>query len=154
MRDDVPEAPTGTDNTAVLRRHFEEVLNLGRLDVIDDIYSEQYVLDAPFTADGMAQSGSLTSGRQGLRQRVQLFRTAFPDIRFSVEEFLSDGDAVAARYTFRGTQLGPFGDIEASGRTITITGILVAHFEAGQIYEAFSEFDSGEMVRQLTAERA
>lgn len=141
------------ENTAVLRRHFDEVLNLGRLDVIDDIYSEGYVLDAPFTSDGTAQSGSVTSGRQGLRERVQLFRSAFPDITFSVEEFVSDGDTVVARYTFRGTQLGPFGDIGASGRKIVITGVLVAHFHHGQIYEAFSEFDSGEMVRQLTAGR-
>lgn len=146
------EAPDGTDNTAVLRRHFEEILNLGRVDVIDDIYSEGYVLDAPFTSDGTAKSGSVTSGRQGLRERVQLFRSAFPDIVFSVEEFLSDGDRVAARYTFRGTQLGPFGDIEPSGRKIAVTGILVAHFDDGQIYEAFSEFDSGDMVRQLTGQ--
>jgi steroid delta-isomerase-like uncharacterized protein len=140
----------GTVMKAVVRRHFEEVLNLGSVDVIDDLYSDDYILDAPFSSDGTPQEHAVTSGREGLRERVELFRTAFPDIRFSVEEMLAEGDAVAARYVFRGTHLGRFGDIEATGRTLSVTGILVAHFRAGTIYEAFSAFDSGDMLRQLS----
>ncbi|MDQ6725082.1 MAG: ester cyclase [Actinomycetota bacterium] len=139
----------GDDMKAVLRRHFEEVLNLGRVDVIDELYSEDYVLDAPFSADGTPEQHATTSGRDGLRERVGLFRTAFPDIVFSVEELLAEGGSAVARYVFRGTHLGPFGDLAATGRTMSVTGILVAHFRAGTIYEAFSEFDSGDMMRQL-----
>lgn len=134
---------------AVVRRHFEEVLNLGTVDVIDELYSDDYVLDAPFSSDGIPSEHAQTSGREGLRERVELFRTAFPDITFSVEEMLAEGNAVAARYVFRGTHLGPFGDVAATGRTLCVTGILVAHFRAGAIYEAFSAFDSGDMLRQL-----
>lgn len=136
---------------AVVRRHFEEVLNLGSVDVIEELYSDDYVLDAPFSADGTPEEHALTSGRDGLRDRVELFRTAFPDITFSVEEMLAEGDAVAARYVFRGTHLGRFGEMAATGRTLSVTGILVAHFRDGTIYEAFSAFDSGEMLRQLGA---
>lgn len=134
---------------AVLRRHFEEVLNRGSIDVIEELYSDDYVLDAPFSSDGVPQEHAVTSGRDGLRERVELFRTAFPDIRFSVEEMFAEGHAVAARYVFRGTHRGSFGEIAATGRTVSVTGILVAHFRAGTIYEAFSAFDSGDMVRQL-----
>lgn len=136
-------------NKAAVHRHFDDVLNRGMLQVVDEIYAEEYVLDAPFTSDGVAVEGAVTSGRKGLKERVQLFRTAFPDIAFSVEELLADGDAVAARYVFRGTHLGPFGELAATGRKIRITGILVAHFASGLIHEAFSAFDSGEMMRQL-----
>lgn len=136
---------------AIVRRHFEEVLNLGSVDVIEELYSDDYVLDAPFSSDGLPQEHAVTSGRTGLRERVELFRTAFPDITFSVEEMLAEGDAVAARYIFRGTHLGPFGEIAPTGRTLSVTGILVAHFRAGTIYEAFSAFDSGDMLRQLNA---
>ena len=94
----------------------------------------------------------MTSGRDGLRERVQLFRSAFPDIRFSVEEMLAEGDSVAARYVFRGTHLGPFGDVAPTGNSMAVTGILVAHFRDGLIHEAFSAFDSGDMLRQLGAE--
>jgi hypothetical protein len=80
----------------------------------------------------------------------------------------AEGNAVAARYVFRGTHLGPFGEIPATGRTLAVAGILVAHFRSGTrpgggsskhsrggspvtIYEAFSVFDSGDMLRQLDA---
>jgi steroid delta-isomerase-like uncharacterized protein len=138
-------------NKAVLRRHFEEVLNVGRLHVVDELYSEDYVLDAPFGSDGTASGDSVTSGREGLKERVRLFRTAFPDIAFTVEEMLAEDEAVAARYVFRGTHLGPFGDVPATGRPMCVTGILVAHFRSGAISEAFSAFDSGDMMRQLGA---
>ncbi len=134
---------------AVVRRHFDEILNLGRVNVIDELYSDDYVLDAPFSSDGIPQEHTVTSGRDGLRSHVELFRSAFPDIEFSVEEMLADGDAVAARYVFRGTHLGPFGELPATGRKLSVTGILVAHFRAGAIYEAFSAFDTGDMLRQL-----
>lgn len=137
------------ENKRAVRRHFDEVLNLGHLDVIDEIYASEYVLDAPFSQDGTVRDRSTTSGRDGLKERVQLFRHAFPDIIFQVEEILAEGESVAARYLFSGTQLGPFGDIAATGRPISVPGTLVAHFAAGEIYEAFSAFDSGEMLRQL-----
>ena len=141
----------GAAMKATLRRHFDEVLNRGSVDVIEELYSDDYVLDAPFSSDGTPQEHALTSGRDGLRERVEMFRGAFPDITFSVEEMFAEGNAVAARYVFRGTHLGPFGGIPATGRTLAVAGILVAHFRAGAIYEAFSVFDSGDMLRQLDA---
>jgi predicted ester cyclase len=146
-----PDNGSRAANMVTARRHFDEVLNLGHLHVVDEIYSEDYVLDAPFSPDGTARPHALTSGRHGLKERVTLFRTAFPDITFTVDELLADGNAVVARYTFVGTHLGAFGDIEPTGRKVAISGILVAHLSGAIIYEAFSAFDSGEMMRQLAA---
>lgn len=146
------QTSTDTSNQTrktALRRHFDEVLNQGRLEVIDEIYSDDYLLDAPFSSDGTARPHAVTSGREGLKKRVTLFRTAFPDILFTVAELIGEGESVAARYQFEGTHLGAFGDLEATGRTMRVTGALVAHFRDGQIYEAFSAFDSGDIIRQL-----
>jgi len=142
-------APITEDHKVAVQRHFDEVLNQGMLDVVDELYAPDYQLDAPFSSDGAQLERAVTSGRQGLKERVQLFRNAFPDIVFTVEEVFAAGNAVAARYVFRGTHRGPFGALAATGRAISITGILVAHFAEGLIYEAFSAFDSGEMMRQL-----
>ena len=136
-------------NKAALQRHFDDVLNLGKLDVVDELYAVDYELQAPFGSDGTDLSRAVTSGREGLKQRVQLFRTAFPDISFSVHEMVAEGDAVAARYVFRGTHLGSFGDLAPTGNAVTVDGILVAHFRSGEIRDAFSVFDSGDMMRQL-----
>ena len=136
-------------NKAVLGRHFTEVLNQGHLDVVDEIYTSDYVLDAPVQSDGSSQARGLTQGRQQLKQRVTLFRTAFPDIQFSQDEMIGEDDTVVVRYTYRGTHLGVFAGVQPSGNKISISGILVAHLTDGKILEAISAFDSAELMKQI-----
>ena len=139
-------------NKLILSRHFEEVLNQGRLDVIDDIYADGYVLDAPVQTDGSVQEHGETRGRDGLKRRVTLFRTAFPDIHFLIDNLIAEGDQVAVQYTFSGTHTGQFGELAPSGRHISVTGILIALVRDGKIERALSVFDSGDMMHQLEPE--
>jgi len=118
--------------------------------VIDAIYSDAYVLDAPVQTAGSVQAHGLTHGREGLKQRVTVFRTAFPDIHFTIEGLLADRNQVAVQYTFAGTQTGQFGELPPAGQRIRVGGMLVATVDAGQIQSAVSVFDSGDMLRQLT----
>src|SRR5271157_1432268 len=136
-------------NKAILGRHFNEVLNQGQLEVIDEIYSSDYILDAPVRSDGSSQERGLTKGREQLKQRVILFRTGFPDIHFDMDEIIGEMDTVVVRYTYSGTHLGLFAGVEPSGCSIAIPGILIAHLIDGKIYEAFSAFDSTELLKQL-----
>jgi predicted ester cyclase len=138
-------------NKYILRRHFEEVLNQGRLDVIDEIYGDAYVLDAPVQTDGSATAHGQTLGHDGLKRRVTLFRTGFPDIHFTIDNILAEGDSVAVQYTFQGTHTGPFRDLRPTGRSIAITGMLIARVVGGRIESAYSVFDTGEMLLQLEA---
>src|SRR4051794_172683 len=103
-------------NKLILRRHFDEVLNLGHLEVIDEIYADSYVLDAPVQTEGSVQAHGETHGREGLKRRVTLFRTAFPDIHFSVNNIVAEANQVAVQYTFTGTHTGQFGELAATGR--------------------------------------
>jgi steroid delta-isomerase-like uncharacterized protein len=136
-------------NKAVLDRHFNQVLNQGQLDVVDEIYTSDYVLDAPVRSDGSSQTRGLTQGREQLKQRVTLFRTAFPDIHFSQDDIVGEGDTVVVRYTFSGTHRGVFAGVKPGGRSISIMGILIAHLKDGKIREAWSAFDSAELMKQL-----
>ena len=142
-------AMTLESNRIVLIRHFEEVLNQGMLPVVDEIYSDGYTLDAPVSSDGESRRRSLTQGREQLKQRVTLFRTAFPDIHFTVNEIIAEGDSVVVSYTYRGTHQGVFAGVEPTGRSIDITGILIAHMSDGRIQEAVSVFDSAQLMEQL-----
>jgi len=137
-------------NKQVLQRHFEEVLNQGQLEVIDQIYTTDYVLDAPVQTDGSAQAQGQTLGRDGLKRRVTLFRTAFPDIHFALGTMVAENDFVTVQYTFSGTHEGQFRELAPTGHKISVTGILIARLEAEQIASAVSVFDSGDMMRQLT----
>ncbi len=139
-------------NKLILHRHFDEVLNQGKLDVVDEIYADTYVLDAPVQTEGSVQSHGETHGRDGLKRRVILFRTAFPDIHFAVDNILAEGDQVAVQYTFSGTHTGKFGELEPTGQHISVTGILIALLRDGKIESANSVFDSGDMLHQLETE--
>lgn len=137
------------NNKNALTRHFEEVLNQGQLHVVDEIYTEDYTLDAPVSSDGQSRERSLTQGREQLKQRVTLFRTAFPDIHFTTDEMIGEGSSVAVRYTYRGTHQGVFAGLQPTGRSISVTGILIAHMQDGRIQEAVSVFDSADLMKQL-----
>jgi steroid delta-isomerase-like uncharacterized protein len=136
-------------NKALLLRHFNEVLNLGKLDVVDEIYSDDYVLDAPVQTEGSAKAHGQTLGRDGLKRRVILFRSAFPDIHFTLDTIFAEAEQVAVQYKFTGTHTGQFREMAPTGNTISLTGILIARVTAGKINSAFSVFDSGEMMSQL-----
>jgi predicted ester cyclase len=83
---------------------------------------------------------------------VTLFRTAFPDIHFSVDNIIAEADQVAVQYTFTGTHTGIFGELTATGLPISVTGILIALVQDGKIERAVSVFDNGDMMHQLEPE--
>ena len=144
------QAMTSESNKVVLGRHFNEVLNQGKLQVVDEIYTSDYVLDAPIQSDGSSQVRGLTQGREQLKQRVVSFRTAFPDLHFTMDEVIVEWDTVVVRYTYRGTHQGKFAGAQPSHRPISISGILIAHLTNGKIREAWSAFDSAELMRQIS----
>ncbi len=83
---------------------------------------------------------------------MTLFRTAFPDIHFTIDDLIAEGDQVAVQYTFSGTHTGQFGELEPSGRHVSVTGILIALVTDARIQSALSVFDSGDLMHQLEPE--
>ena len=79
-------------------------------------------------------------GHEGARRSVALYKTLFPDLRFVVEEQLSEGDRVATRWTLHGTH---------RGRRVKLTGIVISRFEDGRIVEDHAASDTLDLVRQL-----
>jgi len=136
-------------NKTLVRRHFDEVLNQGQLEVIDELYAETYVLDAPVQTDVSVQAHNHTVGRDGLKRRVILFRTAFPDLTFTLENLIAEGEFVVAQYRFCGTHLGDFRELAPTGKRIDVGGMLIAHVREGRIQSVYSVFDSGDLLRQL-----
>jgi predicted ester cyclase len=79
-------------------------------------------------------------GHEGARQSVALYKELFPDLRFVVEDQVSEGDKVASRWTLHGTH---------RGRAVRLTGIVFSRFEDGRIIEDHAASDTMELVRQL-----
>jgi steroid delta-isomerase-like uncharacterized protein len=129
------------DFTAQTSQIYEDVLNMGELDAADDLFAKNCV----------GHSGAEEiRGPEGFKQFVQVFRTAFPDLRFSIQEIVSQGNTVVTRYTSQGTQRGPLQGIPPTGKTATLTGITIGHFGSdGKVSEWFLNFDELGLLRQL-----
>src|SRR5262245_13659454 len=83
-------------NKAVVRRLVEEVLNTGRLEVIDDLFAPALVPDA--------------------RAWIAPFRASFPDMRMEVIDLIAEGDRVVGRFACSATHLGEWLGHAPTGR--------------------------------------
>ena len=129
-------------NKLVSRRLIEEGLSAGRHEVIDELVAPTFVNHDPSATGDMV-------GRDGLRQLIDMYRTAFPDLRVSLEEQLAERDLVATRWSARGTHHGPILGIEPTAKQSTVTGITIDRIEDGKIVESWNNWDTLGMLQQL-----
>jgi steroid delta-isomerase-like uncharacterized protein len=93
--------------------------------------------------------GRELQGTEQNRQFIGSLRAAFPDVHYTVEDQIAEGDKVVVRYRFRGTHLGAFQGMPPTGKQITYTGILIYRLVDGKIGEQWTEFDLLGFLRQL-----
>jgi predicted ester cyclase len=84
------------DNGAIVRRFLDLVWNRGELSAIDGL------VDDEFTNFGVRRPG----GHAGMRHIVTVWRTAFPDLHYEIQEEIVHDDKVVTRGLMRGTHLG------------------------------------------------
>jgi steroid delta-isomerase-like uncharacterized protein len=129
-------------NKNVVRRLFEEVWNKGHQPVADELFAQNYSHHDSSTPD-------VGRGPESEKKRVTLYRNAFPDIRFTIEDIISEGETVTARWSCHGTHKGDLNGIAATGKQVTISGISVARFTNGKMIEGWVNWDALGMMQQL-----
>jgi steroid delta-isomerase-like uncharacterized protein len=129
------------DNKEIARRLIEEPWR-GKLDEVLDLVGEDAVAH-------VAGSPAPLTGRDGFRNFVTTYLTAFPDGRIIVDEQIAEGDMVASRWTGRGTNTGDLMDITATGTQVTIEGISYTRIEDGKTRESWVIWDNLALMQQL-----
>lgn len=107
---------------AVIRRMFEEVVNQGRLDLVDELF------DPEFTSE--TQQGTLD--RDGFRDFVAAWRAGFSDVHCEVGDVVEQGDRIAWSVRATGTHDGEFNGIPATGRPVDFASLNVATMRDGR----------------------
>jgi steroid delta-isomerase-like uncharacterized protein len=131
-------------NIAIARRGFEEVFNQGKLAVADEIVAEGAVSHDPADPEESV-------GPAGFKRQVELYRTAFPDLKFTIEDVIADGDQVVIRWTSSGTHKGELMGLAPTGTRVTSSGIAIDKLSGGKIVEAWNHWDTLGLMRQLGA---
>ena len=129
------------ENKALVRRFVDDVQSQGNTDLIDEICSPEFVNHT--TPPG------LPPDREGIKQLTALFRAAFPDSYFTVEDMLAEGNKVATRKTFHGTHQGEFMGIPPTGRQVSTGLIDIVRISDGRVVEHWSMGDDLGMMQQL-----
>ncbi len=130
------------ENKAIVRRFFEEVWN-GNLAVADEIFSTDFVFHSAITEDDLSP--------ESIKRRVTRYRTAFPNVKATVEDQLAEGDKVASRVSWRGTHQGEYLGIAPTGKQVEWTGTLICRISGGKIVERWGNTSTTELRKQLEA---
>ncbi len=133
-----------TEENKALARRMVEAWNRGDLAALDDLIAPDFVFHDP--ADP-----AMPPGPRGAKELVAAFRTAFPDLRLTIEDEIAEGAMVVQRLTGTGTHHGPFAGVPPTGKPVTMSSIEVLRVERGKIAEHWDEFDMVGLLRQLGA---
>lgn len=128
------------DNKAFVRR-FVGYINNNPLAPIDEFFAANYTYDN-FSMPDVKDLSSLTEFN------VAAY-SAFPDIRFTIEEMVAEGDKVVYRASARGTHKGEFMGIAPTGKQVTFTSIVISSIVNGKFQEDWESLDGIYVLQQL-----
>jgi steroid delta-isomerase-like uncharacterized protein len=128
-------------NKSLVRRFVDEVQSGGNVEAIDELCSPKFV-------NHSAPPG-VPSNCEGVKQLTAMFRQAFPDSYFTVEDMIAEGDKVATRKTFHGTHQGEFMGIPPTGQQVSIGVIDIVRVYDGKVVEHWSMGDNLGLMQQL-----
>jgi predicted ester cyclase len=115
---------------AVVRRLIDEVLNGGRLDAIDELYTPQLA--------------------HGARRWITPFRESFPDVEMQIVDLIAEGEHVVGRFRCSGTHLGRWRGHPPTGRRFErVNEVYIFRVHDGRISEAWGIEDTRARERQL-----
>jgi predicted ester cyclase len=119
------------DNKAIARRYFDHILNKGDAAAIDAIIATDVIFRNP---------PSVVTGVEDFRKLVASLRSAFPDLHFTLEDELAEGNKVATRWVMRGTQ---------GVRKMNVSGMDIFLIQGGKIKEIWVNMDTLAQAQQM-----
>lgn len=129
------------DATAIVARFYDEVVSGGRFEVVDELCVPDFIEHgAP---------PDMPPGREGFKAFLRMLRNAFPDLKWTVDDWIATDEKVVARGSGRGTHRGDFLGFAPTGRPVTWSAIHIFRVVDGRLVERWSEADRLGLFDQL-----
>lgn len=141
--------PRRMDKDELAEQPVREVLNeyllmwnTGNFDVMDDVIDSAHVVVEPAFPDKIV-------GKEGFRQWIESYRTAYSDFNLAFEKVIIKDDNVVISWTVTGTHDGPLGDLPPTGKKIQVAGLSLIRMVDGKIAEGWVYYDNLDASLQL-----
>ena len=128
---------TADQNKAIIRKLYEEILNTGKWELLDPIIAEDFI-----GAMGQKGPAAFADTVRGLRQ-------GFPDIQWTVEDLIAEGDKVVIRWSWRGTHSNAFRGFAPTHKALNDHAIAIYQFRENQVIHAWLETDRLGFLQQI-----
>ncbi len=126
-------------------RLYHSVWNERRLEYIEQVIAETHALGDP-TVSGRGV------GPSAFRKQVERFLNGLPDLKFTVDETISEGDKMVVYWTITGTHRGEFLGVPATNKRVSFSGITINLIGSGKILESTVIWDGLGLMKQFGIE--
>lgn len=130
-------AQTSEQNKLTIRKLYEEILNTGKWELLDPIIADDFI-------GIQGQKGPLA-----FAETVRGLRQGFPDIQWTVEDLIAEGDKVVVRWSWKATHSGSFRGFAPTHKALTDHAIAIYQFRDQQVVQAWLETDRLGFLQQI-----
>ena len=131
-------------NKEIIRRVVDGVWRDRNFAVVDELVAQDYVAHDPTQTEPI-------QGRDGFKQWVGMYHSAFEDATVTIDDQIAEGDQVVTRWTGRGTHTGELMGIAPTGKEVTVSGMTISRLAGGKIAEEWELMDALGMLVQFGA---
>ena len=128
------------ENKAIVRR-WVEAFNEGNLDAVDELLTDTYIRHDPNSPE--------VRGPEEEKQLIVMYRSAFPDLRFTVEDMVAEDNRVATRLGISATHKGELLGIPPTENRLSFTAMEIYRLKDGKIEEQWVNVDTLGMMQQI-----
>ena len=131
------------ENKALARRYLEEVWDKGNVELIDELFTTDFVRHGPPAVEGEVR------GPEDFKGLVNTYHAGFPDFQVTIDDMIAEGDSVVSRWTVRGTHQGELMGNAPTGNRVTFTGYLFDRISGGKIEEEWVDYDTLQVMQEI-----
>jgi steroid delta-isomerase-like uncharacterized protein len=129
------------ENVILAHRWFEEVWNQRRTDTIDELLTDESIC--------YSDSGPMRGAQEFKERAYDVFVSAFPDMRITVDGTVAEGDEVVVRWSVRGTHLGDGLGFPPTGRPVSFRGMTWIKYSGGKMMEGWDCWNQAGLIQSL-----
>lgn len=130
------------ENKQLVRQLTEEVWNQANMGKVPDYYAEDYEVDyRPYAP--------VRRGYDAINGMVERAHAAFSNYHEELSDVLADGDKVVARFTITGKQVGQWGAIPPTHKSVSYDEIVVLTIRDGKVVHQSGIADNVVALHQL-----